>query len=125
MKVRSRVHERLLGEPDLPKLDKEADEEPERPASMRVASRFPGACPGDTMEAGEKRVTAATVNAEFKRRGYPERVVQAKDYVYFNGGRTAQWKDTMAGGVFRVDQLSVQDWIELLDTMKAENERWL
>jgi hypothetical protein len=119
------VEERLLGEPDLPKLDKEADEEePERPRSMRVPSRFPGTFPGDTMEDGEKRVTAATVNAEFKRRGYPERIVQAKDYVYFNGGNTSSWTDTMAGGVFRVGQLSVAQWVELLDRMRAEYERW-
>jgi hypothetical protein len=67
------------------------------------------------------KITAATVNAEFRRRGFEERVRQEKDHVRFVGGDAAVW-ETSVVCIYRVGEWSVACWVDELFSRRTAAE---
>lgn len=56
------------------------------------------------------------VNKALAAAGYNERLVKGKDYWYFVDGDSHRWYSRSVGGVYRLNQLTVEQWI------RARNE---
>jgi hypothetical protein len=65
------------------------------------------------------KVTVASVNKELKRLGHPERLVNGNGYFYFTEGTSLDWR-TVSEYVFRADELTLAEWIETYNRLKAD-----
>jgi hypothetical protein len=65
---------------------------------------------------GQPGLTVAKLNAELKRRGILERLRRGRGYHYFVEGRAHAWY-TSSVYVYRVDSLSVDEWIAERDLL--------
>jgi hypothetical protein len=66
-----------------------------------------------------KKMTVATVNAEFQRRGIPERLVRASGYFYFEGGAASEWHTSGVYGT-RLGN-DVEFWIKERNRLAGED----
>jgi hypothetical protein len=66
-----------------------------------------------------KQMTIATVNAALKKAGKAERFMRGRGYFYFVGPDTAGWP-TSSVYVHDVNQLSLKQWLEVLETLRPK-----
>ena len=59
-------------------------------------------------------LTIKAINKELKNRGHAEVLCFCKElsYFYFAEGESAGWFRTMVGGVSRLNQLTLEQWME-------------
>ena len=59
-------------------------------------------------------LTIKTINKELASRGHEERLCFCKElgYFYFAEGKSAGWFRSMVGGVYRVNQLTLDQWMQ-------------
>lgn len=62
------------------------------------------------MDATKIETTVARVNAELKRLGHPERLRRGRDYYYFSGGNSTDWRESSVY-VNRVAVMTVDQWV--------------
>ena len=67
-------------------------------------------------------ITCASVNAALKKKGVAERLYRGKDYMYFSDGEAHTWEQTMVY-VCSASDLTVAEWLEEYDRLKADAER--
>lgn len=56
-------------------------------------------------------VTVAAVNRALRSAGYGEKLRRGRGYYFFSGGQAETWK-TSGVYVYRVDQLTVEQWLD-------------
>ena len=64
------------------------------------------------------KIKLLTVNAALAALGAEEFLVKGKDYFYFAGGDAHKWQRTMVY-VSKLNQLSLEEWLEEYASMKA------
>ena len=65
-----------------------------------------------------KRINAAVASA-----GYRERLYRGRDYFYWSGGRAGLFYDTIVS-VYRLNQMSLEEWVDDLCQKHAAVERY-
>ena len=65
-----------------------------------------------------------TVNITLKKLGAAETLVKGEGYFYFIDGQAAEW-ETSSVYVYKVNDLTLDQWIEEYRTLKAEGDKRL
>ena len=65
-------------------------------------------------------LTLKKINRALEQQGVQERLCYCKElgYFYFAEGESAGWFRTMVGGVSRLNQLSLEQWLDEYHTLK-------
>jgi hypothetical protein len=72
----------------------------------------------------ETAVTINQVNTALKNKGYKDELVKGKGYFYFAGpaGGASDWGQSSVY-VYSINQLTLPQWVEEYEAMKAANEK--
>lgn len=68
------------------------------------------------------KMTLKGLNAKLKADGYDAELVMGKGYYYFSGEQVKWCKTTMVGGVFRLNNLTYEQWVAELELLIKESE---
>lgn len=70
------------------------------------------------------QLSLKTVNDELARRGHRAHLEKGSGYFYFDGGEAAEWLDRSVG-VRTLNSLTLKQWIEEFQRLKALNQQIL
>lgn len=89
-----------------------------------LAALAPVVEPTSVVAPTPKRVTAATVNAELKRRGIAERLKQGRGYCYFVEGDASGWYSSSVAVCYVSDIPTVERWLDALDKLRSDSRNF-
>ncbi len=72
--------------------------------------------------ADEKRASIRAVNKALKAKGYDGyELVKDKDYFYFDGPDTSNWR-TSSVHKYKISDLTVKEWVKEFESLKKEHD---
>ena len=66
------------------------------------------------------KISIMTVNKALSAMGAEEMLMQGKNYFYFAGGDAFNWPSTMVC-VYKINDLSLDEWLNQYKSKKAQN----